>query len=169
MCTHWRHILQTFDASSMIYAWDNYPIGHFPPLWEWMAGQIGRKMFSMPAVAYEEVKRREPDCYEWLRGNEIRCFDVTNEVIQESLVIKKLLGIKDDKYHSKGVGENDLLIIATAKVEGLVLVSNEAVQTKFPECYSKAKIPAVCKMDEVHVDCWDFIKLIKQSNSVFSQ
>ena len=32
--------MQTFDASSMIYAWDNYPIEQFPPLWDWMGVQV---------------------------------------------------------------------------------------------------------------------------------
>ncbi len=47
--------MQVFDASSMIYAWDNYPMRQFPGLWEWMATQIGEKKLMMPSVAFDEV------------------------------------------------------------------------------------------------------------------
>jgi Domain of unknown function (DUF4411) len=42
--------MQVFDASSMIYAWDNYPMRQFPGLWEWMATQIEEKKLVMPSV-----------------------------------------------------------------------------------------------------------------------
>jgi len=45
--------MRVFDASSMIYAWDNYPFGQFPPLWNWMADQIKQGAVTMPSVALE--------------------------------------------------------------------------------------------------------------------
>ena len=59
--------MQVFDASSMIYAWDNYPVHQFPGLWDWMASQIKGKQLVMPSVAFEEVEHKAPDCGEWLR------------------------------------------------------------------------------------------------------
>jgi len=54
--------MQVFDASSMVYAWDNYPIRQFPGLWEWMADQIAEKILVMPGVALKEVTHKMPDC-----------------------------------------------------------------------------------------------------------
>ena len=47
--------MQVFDASSMIYAWDNHPERQFPPLWKWMALQIEGNELVMPSVAFDEV------------------------------------------------------------------------------------------------------------------
>ncbi|KXS31607.1 MAG: putative nucleic acid-binding protein, contains PIN domain [Candidatus Gallionella acididurans] len=104
-----------FDASSMIYAWDNYPIGQFPPLWDWMASQIETKQLVMPSVAFEEVQHKMPDCGEWLKDNDLELQEINNAVLQGAKHIKGQLGIADDKYGS-GVGENDILIIAVARL-----------------------------------------------------
>ena len=37
-----------FDASSMIYAWDNYPVNQFPPFWQWIATQVEQRALVMP-------------------------------------------------------------------------------------------------------------------------
>ena len=47
--------MRVFDASSMIYAWDNYPVQQFPGLWEWMADQISTEELQISAVAFDEV------------------------------------------------------------------------------------------------------------------
>jgi hypothetical protein len=158
--------MQVFDASSMIYAWDNYPILQFPPLWEWMATQIEERSLVMPSVAFEEVANKSPDCAKWLGNNDIARLEVTNAIVQNAMRIKELLGIDGDNYHPKGVGEYDILIIATARDHGAELVSNEGRQ-KSPDLPAKMKIPAVCALKEVDVPCINFLEFIKRSNKVF--
>ena len=121
----------------------------------------------MPTVAFDEVDNKIPECSAWLRENHIEQFPVTNAIIQQALLIKHLLGIVGDNYHSKGVGENDIFIIATESVNDLGLVSDEGRQQKLPDIASKRKIPAVCTMVEVGVPCLNFIEFIKRSKVVF--
>lgn len=159
--------MRVFDASSMIYAWDNYPIGQFPGLWEWMASQIEAKQVMMPRVAFDEVGHKSPDCSEWLKENNIEILPVSNAILLGTMQIKNSLGIVDDNYHAKGVDENDLLIIATASENHVELVSDEAKQPGVPQNLSKRKIPAVCAMASVNVSCINFIEYIKASGAVF--
>lgn len=159
--------MRVFDASSMIYAWDNYPIGQFPGLWEWVASQIEAKELVMSSVAFEEVQNKTPDCGEWLKDNNLERLSVTNAILQDAKRIKDLLGIVDDGYHPKGVGENDILIIATARLHGAELVSDEERQNNLPKVMSKYKIPAVCLTQPVSVPCINFIEYIKDSGAVF--
>ena len=115
--------MQAFDASSMIYAWDNYPLKQFPPLWKWMYDQIDAHEFCITSVALDEVERKIPECGTWLKDIPIDVIDIDNAILQESLRIKQLLGIQNDEYHANGVGENDILIIAAAKIFGHELIS----------------------------------------------
>jgi predicted nucleic acid-binding protein len=158
--------MQVFDASSMIYAWDNYPIHQFPGLWDWMATEIEKKKLVIPSVGFDEVECKTPDCGKWLQKTNIKQIEITNTIIQSALHIKRLLCIKDDGYHPKGVGENDIIIIATAYDHKAGLVSNEGKQ-KRPEILAKQKIPAVCAMKGVDVLCINFLEFIKRSNAIF--
>ena len=159
--------MHTFDASSMIHAWDNYPADQFPPLWDWIAGQIGKKTVSIPTIAFQEVKKKEPLCAEWFAEQKINRIEVSNKILQEALRIKNLLGIQNDKFNPAGVGENDILIIATAKIEGLELISDEGRQKKLPLQKSRYKIPAVCGMKVVAVPNVNFVEFIKRSREIF--
>ncbi len=161
--------MYTFDASSVIHAWDNYPIKNFPPLWNWFAKQVADNKFSIPQIALEETIGKLPECGKWLKGNGINSITLTNKILQEAAAIKHLLGIADDGYHPKGVGENDLLIIATAKVSGLQLVSDENKQFRLPDIISKYKVPAVCDLSDVDVTCIQFVELIKTTGAIFSR
>ncbi|CAG7857579.1 hypothetical protein MCAMS1_02455 [biofilm metagenome] len=159
--------MQVFDASSMIYAWDNYPIQQFPGLWEWIETQIDEKVVVMPNLAFEEVMFKTPDCGKWLKDNNLEQLEITNIVLQDAMRIKLLLGIVDDNYHPKGVGENDLLIIASARACSAELVTDEERQLTLPKVTAKRKIPAVCEMESVSLPCINFIDFIKRSAVVF--
>jgi hypothetical protein len=158
--------MRVFDASSMIYAWDNYPIGQFPGLWEWMAGQIESKQLVMPSVAFDEVNHKTPDCGEWLKENNLERLEINNAILQDAKRIKGLLGIVNDKYGG-GVGENDILIVAVARLHGAELVSDEGKQPNPPKIPSNRKIPAVCAMHTVSVSCINFLEYIKASGAIF--
>lgn len=159
--------MRVFDASSMIYAWDNYPIRQFPPVWKWMAALVEQKHLVMPSLAFDEVAHKVPECGEWLNDHSLEHLAITNAIAQDAMRIKKLLGIVGDSYHPKGVGENDIFIIATAGLMGETLVSDEKRQTQPPDIPAKRRIPAVCAMTEVSVDCINFIEYLKDSNVIF--
>jgi hypothetical protein len=77
-----------------------------------------------------------------------------------------VLEIDGDRYGG-GVGENDLIIIASADCNGLILVSNEKVQVTLPKLMSNYKIPAVCSLKKPPVACVDFLEFMKRSNAIF--
>ena len=158
--------MQAFDASSMIHAWDHYPEGQFPGLWEWIGDRIESREFAISEVAYKEVEQKAPDCAKWLEEHAVQRLPVTNDALRNALMIKGLLGIENDLY-GDGVGENDILIIASAKEHHQELVSNENRQNILPRDMKKYKIPSVCSMPGVAVPCLSFIEVIKRSGVVF--
>lgn len=159
--------MQIFDASSMIYAWDNYPLGQFPKVWNWIAKEISKNRFCISAIAFDEVNQKTSGCGKWLRESEIQRVAVTNEILQESLRIKDHLGIKNDQFHSSGVGENDILIISTAKIEGIDLICDERRQPIKPKLIAKYRMPAVCSLATVMVECHNFLEVLKMSDETF--
>ena len=159
--------MAVFDASSVLHAWDNYPEPQFPPLWNWIAQEIEQTRIVMARVACDEVAGKAPECAQWLRAADIDEFEITNAITTEAMRIKGLLGIVGDNYQARGVGENDILIVATAGVHRLELVSEEARQPNAPQNPANSKIPLVCAMREVAVPCLNFIEYVKRSNEVF--
>ncbi|MCS6429063.1 DUF4411 family protein [Burkholderia thailandensis] len=159
--------MQAFDASSMMHAWDNYPIDQFPPLWVWIGNEIATQRLVMPTVAIEEVGHKLPECAEWVRAQGIGRIEITGHILAEAMRIKGMLGIVDDRYSPKGVDENDLLIIAATRLNGRELVSNEAKQLALPQNIANSKIPAVCGMDGVQLACIDFLAYMKRSRAVY--
>ncbi|MFM4938139.1 DUF4411 family protein [Aeromonas enteropelogenes] len=157
--------MQVFDASSIIYAWDNYPIEQFPMLWKWLAERVQQGAIQMPQVAVEEVGHKYPECANWLSQAGLHKLPVNEVILLEALRIKHLLGIMD-KYGS-GVDENDLFIIATAKAHDCELVTDESFQLTPNKLKANWKIPAVCRMDDVRVTCTSFLSYLKRSKVVF--
>jgi predicted nucleic acid-binding protein len=154
------------DASSIIHAWDNYPIEQFPPLWSWLGEQVNSGQLTIPVTALDEVTAKTPECATWLKNNGIEVLQITDAILTDALRIRNLLGIVDDQYGS-GVGENDLFIIATARAHGVALVTDEARQPILPNARRNYRIPAVCVMPQVATKSMSFVEFIKDSKIVF--
>ena len=136
--------MRVIDASSIVHAWDNYPIEQFPRLWAWLEADCSKGDLRIPRPAMDEVSHVCPDCALWLRAVGTKIMPITNDVLIEATRIKGQLGIANDRYHPKGVDENDLLIIASARIAQSELISNEAKQPTLPSDTKQYKIPAVC-------------------------
>lgn len=154
--------MYSFDASSMIHAWDNYPPEneHFESLWEWFSSNVQNKEFVISKKAFKEVSDKIPECREWLQNSNVEIYSLTSTSLLIAKDIKASLNILEDKY-TKGVGENDLFIIAIAQESGATLVSEEGRQSVLPTLKSNYKIPAVCNMESVGVKCCNFLSLLK--------
>lgn len=159
--------MRAFDASSILHAWDNYPIEVFPPVWDWLAEEIQSSAVVISDTALEEVGHRNEACRDWIKDVPIQRIDTDQEVLLVAEHIKQSLGIKGELYHPKGVDENDLLIVASAYCHSHELITNEAVQNKLPAKRWRYKIPAVCQMESVAVPCTSFLGYVMASGVVF--
>lgn len=115
---------------------------------------------------YTEVGHVSLDCQQWL-GAHLSRLPVTNAVIREALQITAALGVINSQYHPLGVDENDIFCIATAKVQGCSIISDEALQPSLPSNIQKYKIPAVCNLPVAAVHCETLNTYIRNSNTTF--
>ena len=159
--------MHMFDASSTIYGWENYPLSQFPRLWDWLGSQIGARLVTLSETADKEVCSKLANCGQWLKDQGLAVVVNTPATLLEAAQIKTLLDIVGDGYHPDGVGENDLLIIASAKTGGATLVSDEKKQPIRPANRRRYKIPAVCAYLNSPVRCESFLEYIKSSGQSF--
>ncbi|QBM29764.1 DUF4411 family protein [Hydrogenophaga pseudoflava] len=159
--------MRVLDASAIIYAWDNYPPAQFPGLWSWLANELKTLELAIPVVALEEVGHKLPECAQWLKNTEVLRLPISEAALMAAMAIKDAIGVVNDQYHPKGVDENDLFIIAVAKVHGAELITNEARQFGAQIDTRKYKIPAVCDMAAVGVTTMNFLEYIQKSQRVF--
>lgn len=116
----------------------------------------------IPQPAHVEVGHVAPECQEWLNQVGIQVIPMSGGILAKAAELKKLIGVVGDNYNTKGVDENDLLVIATAITRGDHLVSDEAVQLALPSNPAKFKIPAVCQSYENGHPCTNIKGMIIQ-------
>jgi len=154
-----------FDTSSIVYAWDNYPIDQFPNLWHWLEGEFDSRNICLSEVVLDEVEEVSPECHAWLCDQDVNYLAISDPIVTEALRYKALLEI--GAHFGGGVGENDLFIVATARINGVELVTNEALQKTLPKTKANYKIPALCAMEEVKVTSCNFLEYLRRSKVVF--
>ena len=158
--------MRAFDTSSIVHAWDNYPIQKFPKLWAWIAKQLDIGEIVFPSVVIDEVRFVSPDCLAWMQAVGFQQLPMTDVILLLALEIKEYLGIENPRGVG-GVGENDIFIVCAASVNGYGLVSNEATQAIPPLNRQKYKMPVVCSLPNLNVKCMNFLQYLNASQGEF--
>lgn len=159
------------DTSSIIHGWEHYPIDQFPGLWDWLAEQVSSGDLHFCEVVIEEADKNAPDCCEWMRGHNCTVSPVTNETLTLAARIEERLQIVGQRYNQAGVGEYDIIIIASAQEHAHDLLANEARQKDWQKkkVFAKYKMPTVCQLPEVAVPSRNFIEYLRDSGVVFDR
>ena len=140
------------DASSLIYAWDEWPIDRNPALWAWIAGQISTGLLQTAEGVYAEMKSESPDSHAWVHaaGMIVVPSDYGN-IYQEAERLADDYRIHEGKPSKHGVDMNDLLLIATTGEFGGRAVSNEKRQVFDVQRLRKnSRIHLVCEQLGIH-------------------
>ena len=152
-----------FDTSSILHAWANYPEEQFPSVWRWMEKQIKAGEFLIPEIVRDEAQ--DEDVLDWFVGKRLPTVAIPDKILNVAQSIKGGLGIKNDDYSQRGVNNNDVIIIATAKVYGCAIVTEEGVQQQLPPKRKQYKMPAVCRANNIPVG--NFLARLTNSGKVF--
>lgn len=156
-----RHI----DTSSLVDLWEYYPNSQFPTVWEWIVDEFLSRDLVICEVAYEESRQRIPECVELLKSHTVPVRSMSADDLEFAKLIKSELGIIEEKY-GKGVGEKDLLIVGSAKMDGADLITSET-QGKPPDNRVNWKMPSVCRLPCVGVTTLTMLEYIYQSKRTF--
>lgn len=156
------------DASSFKELWERkYPPTTFPSLYIKLEPLILERDIHCIQPVFAEI--RKPS--DIVQGKSLREWLEDISMKKESFIIppgkdeeEQAMGLSIE-YRSKGksqdgVSENDLLMVAVAKVRGWTVVTEERKQDSRPKEKKKYKIPLVCL--EQKVRCINLLEFIQE-------
>ncbi len=156
------------DANIFITAWNSgYPIRVFFSLWEQLAQC--RNDFVLIKPVFDEIdpissadkklpmakKREKYSLRVWMIDNHFDAEPITDEINAVSLELEKEYETNNDP---KGANQNDIILIAYAKVKEKIVVTFEEEQPQKPGKKKNCRIPLIC--DEQGVDCINFVAML---------
>jgi hypothetical protein len=149
------------DTSCLIAAWDErYPPENFPKFWEYLDKLIGAGRVRAPEAVLDETSKRSKELHDWLKERPDLFIGYETDIQLEVKTIlakyPKLVAVKKTAFSA------DSFIIATAKVKGFVVVTEEGPTGKL----QKPNIPDVCR--DHGIDCINLIQLIRAEAWVIS-
>lgn len=145
--------LYCLDSSSVIAAWDErYPPENFPAFWAQMDDALTSGMVVVPEAVMDELDKKSKDAHAWLKQRSAAIIGYEAKVQAEA---KALLAAHPKLVMAKKVAfAADPFVIATAKVHGLAVVSEEGRGSP-----NKPHIPDVCQLNSV--ECIRLVGMIK--------
>ena len=156
------------DANIFITAWNvNYPPHIFCTLWEQLAQHQNDIILIKPIFDEidpissseqrlpEDKKKKKYPLRVWMEENQFSATPVTDHVLVTSLNLEMEY---ETNNNPKGANQNDITLIAYAKMEGKTVVTFEEEQKQKPKAKCDYKIPLLCI--EQGVECIKFIEML---------
>ncbi len=148
------------DANVFITPWNtDYPMDIFPSLWEALAQHKENIVLIKPI--YDEIDPlttgKRGKLRQWLLKNKFMPIPVDENIQDISIKFENEYQINEK---SRGVGKNDLMLIAYAHKEEGTVVTFETKQAQAPDKKKNYKIPLVCK--EKDTACITFVEMLRK-------
>jgi len=160
----------SLDANVFITAWfETYPPRIFSPLWKKLATytddiELIRPVFAEIDTIQSQHRRlsieKKRELYPlrfWMDGCGFNVIDIDGAIENLSISMEKEYEISE---MTKGAGQNDITLIAYAKIYGMTVVTLEAQQKQKPGKKSNCKIPIICS--EQGIRCINFIEFLDE-------
>lgn len=133
----------SLDSDAAINAWRDYPIGHFPKIWDWIE-QMGRKeIVGMSEVVFKELEKGGDECYAWFRERKEHFVYPNDEAVQTEL--ERLVNSYNNFGIVTGKNEGDPFVVALAIVKDCTVVTNESMSNNM----NGPKVPDVCRAEGI--------------------
>jgi predicted nucleic acid-binding protein len=149
-----------FDTSVLVECWSrSYPPDVFPGLWLELDELVTRQEVLCPDEVRVELARQEDELFKWIDARPhmfVPLDDAIQRATSEALARHPLL-MKATKNRNGA----DPFVIATARVKGLTVVTEEKGGTT-----NKPKIPSVCQA--VGVPCVNVLSFLRDQGWSFA-
>lgn len=149
----------SLDSDAAINAWRDYPIDHFPKIWEWIEQMGSNGILGMSEVVFEELKRGGDECFDWFKKRKEDFVHPNDEDVQREL--DRLVNTYNNFGLITGKNEGDPFVVALAIVKDCLVVTNESMSNNM----NGPKVPDVCRAEDIQ---WiKFVDVIRREGVRF--
>lgn len=145
-----------FDTSSLVECWlGRYRRDIFASMWANLEGDVEAGRIRCPEDVFRETSKHDDGLHEWMKDQGEKLVVPLNEDIQKAT--REVLGLFPNLVkQSRGRNQADPFVIALARVEGLVVVTEESPVSSD----NKPKIPRVC--EHFGVECVNVLGYVQR-------
>lgn len=149
----------SLDSDAAINAWRDYPIDHFPKIWDWIE-QMGKDgSLGMSEVVFKELEKGGDECYKWFKDRKTDFVYPNEDDVQQEL--DRLVNTYNNFGLITGKNEGGPFVVALAIVKNCVVVTNESMSNNM----NGPKVPDVCRAEGIQ---WiKFVDVIRKEGIRF--
>lgn len=133
----------SLDSDAAINAWRDYPIEHFPKIWEWIEHMGKQGILGMSEVVFKELEKGGDECFVWFKSRKEDFVYPNDDNVQQEL--NRLVNTYNNFGLVTGKNEGDPFVVALAIVNNCMVVTNESMSGSL----NGPKVPDVCQAEDV--------------------